>query len=347
MFDCNDDMKDYHDEKVTLPTDERTEMRDRRDSNRDRLRSGLKKNDKPAPAEIGSQGSYAMRTMVQHPKKDYDIDDGVYFERSKLVDSDGVDMTPEAARQMVCDAVKDDRFKRQPEVRESCVRVFYNEGYHIDLPVYRQFEKSDGTTAFELAAGSSWKASDARAVTDWFEEQNKLLSPDDENGRQFRRIVRLAKKFTRSRDSWGTKAGSGLMMTKLCTEEFRANLGHDDVALRRTLEGVRDRLKSNLVVKHPVITTDTITKGSDDPKATFLRDKLEEHLKSLDVLDNSDCDHPKALRAWADFFNDGWFRDRAKDSEKSGANSKAPEIVFGTRSSGAPAVEKDGGGKYA
>jgi hypothetical protein len=36
MFDCSDDLRAYHDDKVTLPQAERTEMRDRRDANRDR-----------------------------------------------------------------------------------------------------------------------------------------------------------------------------------------------------------------------------------------------------------------------------------------------------------------------
>jgi hypothetical protein len=77
MFDCAKDILAHHDEKVTLPQAERDEMRERRNSNRDRLRKGLNKTNKPAPVEFCSQGSYAMKTMTRHPKKDYDIDDGV------------------------------------------------------------------------------------------------------------------------------------------------------------------------------------------------------------------------------------------------------------------------------
>src|SRR5687767_12198048 len=137
MFDCNDDVLAYHDEEVTLPQSERTAMRDRRDANRDRLKARLKEKGKPAPQEFIKQGSYAMRTMVQDPDNDYDIDDGVYFSEVSLRDKNGIGMAPNAARQMVCDALKDDRFKKQPEVRNSCVRVHYDEGYHVDIPVYR------------------------------------------------------------------------------------------------------------------------------------------------------------------------------------------------------------------
>ena len=29
------------------------------------------------------------------------------------------------------------RFARDPEVKTSCVRIHYEEGYHVDMPVYR------------------------------------------------------------------------------------------------------------------------------------------------------------------------------------------------------------------
>ena len=65
MKNCHDDMIAYHDEDVTLPHKERTEMRDRRNTNHRRLNNGLKRDGEPAPIGCRSQGSYAMRTMVQ------------------------------------------------------------------------------------------------------------------------------------------------------------------------------------------------------------------------------------------------------------------------------------------
>jgi hypothetical protein len=80
MFDCAKDILAYHDEKVTLPQAERSTMRARRDANRERLKRGLAKSGNTAPREFVSQGSYGMKTMIQHPESDYDIDDGVYFD---------------------------------------------------------------------------------------------------------------------------------------------------------------------------------------------------------------------------------------------------------------------------
>lgn len=138
MFDCSKDVRAYHDQDVTLPKSEQDAMRDRRESNRTRLRNGLASAGKPAPIEFVSQGSYAMKTMVRDPDNDYDIDDGVYFRKEDLVGDRGAEMTSLQARQMVRDAVDDGKFKKPPEVRSNCVRVFYEKGYHVDLPVYRR-----------------------------------------------------------------------------------------------------------------------------------------------------------------------------------------------------------------
>lgn len=208
MHNCSDDILAHHDQAVTLPQAERTNMRDRRDANRDRLKKGLKSNNKPAPREFVKQGSYAMKTMVQHPDKDYDIDDGVYFNKEDLVGDRGAEMSGLQARQMVRDALDDGSFKTPPEVRPNCVRAYYAAGYHVDLPVYRRVTVTDAwgneTYHHELAA-SYWKRSDARDVTDWFDRENTRQSPDTTNGRQLRRIVRQIKKYARSRSSWSDR----------------------------------------------------------------------------------------------------------------------------------------------
>src|SRR5689334_17801750 len=173
MFDGADDVLAYHDEEVTLPQSDRSAMRNRRNANRDRLKKGLKDAKKPMPIEFKAQGSYAMLTMTQHPENDYDIDDGVYFEATDLVGPKGGEMSPLEARQMVRDAVDDGSFKTKPEVRKNCVRVVYDAGYHVDIPVYRRVVTKDAfgkeTVHYELAS-SEGKRSDARDVTEWFEE---------------------------------------------------------------------------------------------------------------------------------------------------------------------------------
>ena len=138
MLDCSKDVRAYHNQDVTLPKTEQDKMGNRRNSNRERLRKGLEKAGKPGPIEFVAQGSYAMKTMVRDPDNDYDIDDGVYFRKEDLAGPRGAGMTSLQARQPVRNAVDDGRFKQAPEVRSNCVRIYYEAGYHVDLPVYRR-----------------------------------------------------------------------------------------------------------------------------------------------------------------------------------------------------------------
>ncbi|MCA1458473.1 hypothetical protein I6F35_35805 [Bradyrhizobium sp. BRP22] len=351
MYNCSDDVLAYHDDEVTLPGAERTAMRKRRDANRERLTKGLSEAKKPAPLQFKSQGSYAMRTMTQHPDNDYDIDDGVYFAKEDLVAERGAEMTALQARQMVRDAVDDGSFKTPPEVRNNCVRVYYEAGYHVDLPVYRRVTTKDvfgkESHYYELAS-TDWKRSDARDVTAWFEKENDTQSPDTENGRQLRRVVREIKKYARSRSSWKALILSGFGITKLVTECFRGNADREDKALQDTMTAIRDRLKWNLVVQHPVTPGDTITKGNDDPKAKFLREKLDEALANLAPLFDSDCDRKKALKCWDKVYATEFFSDRQEPVSKASSSVAAPALagLFSGREPDA-AVRKDGGGRYA
>ncbi|OQW90435.1 MAG: hypothetical protein BWK78_07020 [Thiotrichaceae bacterium IS1] len=222
MFNCAKEMNKFHQEKVTLSEKEQGEMRDRRDTNRNRLKTGLADNRKPVAKGCYSQGSYRMRTMVQDDQGDYDIDDGVYFTRRSLQDSKGDDESSENVRKMVHDAVARDQ--RLPDMKSKCVRVYYNEGYHIDLPVYRMTEEGDNEI-YELATKDGWEQSDARQLTIWFNQHfGKDLKKGEEDPQQMRRVVRLTKKFARSRitdeDNWKEKMPSGICITKLVVNHY-------------------------------------------------------------------------------------------------------------------------------
>jgi hypothetical protein len=323
MFDCADDVLAFHDDKVTLPQAERTEMRSRRDANRDRLKKGLKDAKKPAPREFVSQGSYAMKTMTQHRQKDYDIDDGVYFSKEVLVGDRGQEMSALQARQMVRDAVDDGSFKTPPKVRRNCVRVHYEAGFHVDLPVYRRITTKDvfGNESYhhELAS-SEWKRSDARDVTEWFEAENDNQSPDVDNGGQLRRIVRQIKKYGRSRESWKGQILSGFGTTKLVTECFRGDASREDKALYDTMKAMRDRLNWNLVVAHPVTPNETITSGTDDARARFLRDRLGEAIDTFAPLFEYGCTRMQALKCWDKVFATTFFSEREEARAKAAAS---------------------------
>ena len=351
MHDCNDDVVAYHDDEVTLPQKERTAMRDRRNANRDRLKKGLKEAKKPSVKEFASQGSYALKNMTQHPDNDWDIDDGVYFDKDDLVGPKGGEMSSLDARQMVRDAVDDGSFKTKPEVRQNCVRIFYDAGFNVDQPVYRRISKKDanGNDAFDFElASADWKRSDARDVTAWFETENERQSPDDTNGRQLRRHTRYLKKFARSRSSWEDRILSGFGITKLVTELFRGHATREDESIYNTMVAIRDRLNVNLVINHPVTRNETITDGTNDAKARFFRDKLTEAIDALKPTLEANCTRSTALACWDRVFNTDFFSKRDKsEAKEAAAAAVSAGILKDTAARIDRPVYKDGGGRYA
>jgi predicted PolB exonuclease-like 3'-5' exonuclease len=325
VFDSSKDVLAYHDEKVTLSQNDRSEMRKRRDANRDRLKTRLKDAGKPVPQEFIKQGSYAMLTMVQDPNNDYDIDDGVYFTQESLKKDDGSDMSPTEVKQMVCDMLQDDRFDKRPKVMKSCVRIFYEAGYHVDMPVYR-IRTSDGK--YELASDDGWTVSRAADTEDWFNTTNKNKSPDlGTNGGQFRRNVRLLKKFARSRREWQDDITSGFTITKLAEECFTANIAREDMALRDCMQRIHNRLLNDLQVKHPVTPGAMLTSGPNDTGTKLFRDKLKEALDSLQILDKASCTAEQAAKAWDKVFNTDFFSVRQAAASKAAMTQHNTSVV--------------------
>ena len=365
MKNCHADILAYHDEHVTLPNNERTAMRERRDSNRRRLKQGLRRDDEPKPVDCRSQGSYAMRTMVQHIDKDYDVDDGVYFCVEQLKGSRGGDRSPANIKEMVRKALHDERFERPPEKLKHCVRVYYNAGYHVDIPIYRQIVEQNLRGEDEIRtelASTHWKTSDPLAVTEWFQDANKEKSPDSNNGGQLRRVVRLLKAFARSRPSWRKQIATGFMITKLVVDRFSANGEREDWALHDTMAAIRDQLNWSLEIKHPTIEGEMLTKGSDDSQTRFLRDKLSRAIEQLDVLSRWNCSREQALKAWDRVFDTEFFVKRLEVSgtesgerqgsggpfKVSGASATSGFLIKRSEEAAAKKpVDKRGSGRYA
>ena len=358
MIDCSKEMKSYFEDDVALSSTARTQMRDHRDANRKRLRNGLTKAGDPLPKNFHSQGSYAMKTMVQHDDNKYDIDDGVYFDKDQLVGERGGEMTALAVRQMVRDAVDDGSFTTAPEVRKHCVRVFYQAGYHVDLPIYRKVEEKNwlGNISyhFELAS-TDWKRSDARNVTEWFEGQNGSLSPEGDKD-QMRRICMYLKKLAHSRPSWSSQVTTGFVITKLVSECFKAKAQRDDQALVETMKAILGRLKWNLAVSHPVTPNEKISKGSDDPKVAFFRDRLEDAIGWLKPVESSNSTKTEALDAWDKVFNTDFFSNldvatesKAEEGTLLRIYGAAASILGGSSASAATSkpVNKEGSNRYA
>ncbi|EIJ34967.1 cyclic GMP-AMP synthase DncV-like nucleotidyltransferase [Thiothrix nivea] len=339
-IDCNSEMTTFHRDEVTLSQKQQGNMRRRRDAGRTRLNNGLDQNSHPHPKEIVSQGSYQMRTMVQDENKEYDIDDGSYFKKIDLVDSNGKPLTPLAARERVRDALKwDGRLKQEAVVKRNCVRQEYPEGYHIDVPVYRIMirEDKDGNNIeyYELASGDEWVESDARAVTRWYNGLVGELNAGESDGSQMRRITKLTKKFSRRTD-WKDKTTSGICITRLVVDHFVSVENRDDKSLRQTWKAIHEKLETSTEIKHPVLDSNLAEKDDDELK--FFDDCLADALKALEGLDNHDCDRQKARAVWDEVFDTSFFTNQPdkKDKENSAFVITSQET----------ARRNDGGGRF-
>lgn len=339
MFDCSKEITKFYNKEVKLPPETWDLLRSHRDANRDRLKKGLQKAEQPKPLMFISQGSYKMKTTIQHPKNDYDIDDGVAFSRDDLKSSQGNDKSALDARKMVRDALDDERFNKKPEVRNNCVRIYYNQGHHVDVPVYRHFKDMLDNDCIELAS-TDWKESNPEAVSEWFNNAVINKSPDETNGRQMRRIVCLLKAFARSRDSWNMP--SGLILSVLADESYSAYEERDDEALHECMRRIYSRLCGTLEVRHPVVANEMLTKGMEDPKMKELRDRLKDALDELEILFDKDCTRQDVMKAWKKVFNHNFFDEETKDEGKA--------IAAGLTTTGAAPtspVRKEGGGRFA
>jgi hypothetical protein len=339
---CHSEMTIFHRDNVTLGTQQQSEMRTARDAGRTRLMNGFDEAKQPQPKEVVSQGSYAMRTMVQDTTNDYDIDDGAYFASTDLKDGAGYDLTPLAARQRVCNALAwDGRLKHEAIVKTNCVRQDYAAGYHIDVPVYRIIttENDEGELSdhYELASGDEWARSDARAVTGWYNNFVGELNAGESDGSQMRRITKLTKKFAR-RDDWKDRTTSGIFITKLVVDHFEVSPDRDDEALRETWKAIDAKLQKSTEIDHPVLLTKLA--AANDEEVEFFRDCLTDALKALKELDKSDCDRALARKAWDAVFDTDFFTNQPNRDD-----DQTKEAAM-TVTSVSTARRNDGGGRF-
>lgn len=338
MFDYNQQIRRFFDEKVKLASDMRQMLLDHRDANATRLVKRLNEASNPisiSESDFQSQGSFAMDTVVQTKfvDEEYDVDCGVIFRRSQLVDKDGNELSAQAVRELVREALRDDRFKRQPKLMTNCVRVFYADedayAHHVDIPIYREFEDKEGNTVTELAGESDWIVSDPKSVNVWLEdvviEHNAAV---DGSGSQLRRLIKLMKRFCRSLRSdldVGWDLPNGMKLTMLVAECFISK-DRDDEAFHSLLEALHSRLLWNLEIRNladKAVPQALLAKTASDTNVVNLRDRISEALDELSVLFESNCDETKARQAWDWVFKSDGFLKELEDASKAEAKRQA------------------------
>lgn len=335
MFDYNKQIKAYEDEKVRLSKWKREDLYSSRDANRNRLKKNLPDGVRINDKHFIEQGSMAAQTIIQEKDGDYDIDDGVWFYDEDLVNDDGAKKSAKETQEMVLEAIKKNhQFNKAPKIVGNAVRVFYNDGYHVDIPSFRKIDADKETERLELAGIDGWADSDPSEINRWFlTKVEDLNAAREDSGSQWRRCIRLAKRFARSRgEQWDMP--NGLKLTMLADECFSTGYTRDDEAFYRFLTALKTRLATNLEVENRAQTgaRDKLTKGTADANMVELRKRVGEAVDKLMVLESSSCTKKAAREAWDWVFQtEGFFEaydanDEA-ESEKRGIAESAPSIA--------------------
>jgi hypothetical protein len=317
----------FYGSHVVLSKTEKSSLFHKKNLNVKRLKEGLKEYNEERDTnyklaeEALVQGSVAMSTVTQNEANNYDIDVAIIFEKDNLPEG------TTATKNMIVNALKRKckGFNVPPTAHTNCVRIEYKDGYHLDFAIYRRFKNSSDDTYTYEHCGSEWRKRDPRAITTWFNEDNK------EKEYRLREVVRLLKMFSKSRDFWVNMPG-GLIQSVLASEQFQSYTRMDE-CFYYTIKSIRDRLVWNKEVYNPTDSNSSLKLASkDNTKMENLYNRLNGKLEHLDVLFDDDCTDHQAIEAWELFFNHSYWTDekekltKAKESIKFAASMKEERV---------------------
>lgn len=310
MTDLHKEFQDYY-EEIRLTAAKRTSLKDSREANRNRIRKHFKDVLKKPVPKFHGQGSYMMKTNVNHlADGEYDIDDGVYLQGLGTDESQWP--SSEEVHGWVYDAVKDatDDVTDKP----NCVRVRYARNYHIDLPIYA-LDAVDQPKIFKKKKDP--ELSDPRAFTDWFTTQvsNK--------GDQIRRIVRYLKGW-RDFKGGNSRIASGVALTVLACNHYVAR-ERDDEALVETVKAMVNylSLSTSMHVYKPTVNYDCLScSWTAAQRRDFISalEKLRD--KGQDALDEEE--RSTASGIWRKLFGERF--PEVKEEDASSKSSPATPI---------------------
>lgn len=307
MLDLNKLFVDFNDE-ISLTKIYKKKITTGRDALRTKISNKFSENGRKNP-KYCTQGSYAMKTAIMPTEDDeFDLDNGVYLQGYSS-DQDKWPST-QTVHTWVKSAVEK-HTSNDPIDKNTCVRVVYEDKYHIDLPIYIMGKNSEGDEIAYLAHKSKgWIESDPKAFTSWFQEYV------NDNGQQIRRMV----KYLKAWKDYKNIDIKGMAITILVCNNFSLTENRDDVSLLDTVTNILDFLEDNFQCYKPVTPTDEdlFANVSETSKNAILNG-LDNLKKKLDKAINEKSNEKDATdilqKLFGDRFPDG--EDKNKDiSEK-------------------------------
>lgn len=311
MANLNKLFSDFND-KITLTTTKSDSLKKSRDALRKDIKTWFSDKEKLQP-KFCWQGSYAMKTLVNPlGDKDYDLDDGVYVQGYADVDMDEW-VLPATIHSWIKDAVKD-RTKIDVIDKNTCVRVPYAAGYHIDLPIY--IYKDD--VAYLAHKSNGWTESDPKAFKEWF--IGKVS--DTAYGEQLRSVVKYLKAW---RDYKNIPL-KGIEITILATNSFDKYIDRDDKSLRNTVDDIITVLENKFECVKPVVPGEDLFEDASERKKTSIISGFKTLKGNLDKAID-ELDEKKASEYLQKSFGDRFPTGKASSNHAAYAISAAPGVL--------------------
>lgn len=339
MADCNNLFHEFN-STIRLSDSRRQRLSDTRSILRQKIKTYFISNFPDQILKFQSQGSFVMDTIINPINEDYDLDDGVYWLGNLSKDERP---SPTTVHNKVMDAIGD--HTDNVIDKDTCIRVIYAEGFHIDLPMYyAQFLNSP-----DLAhKRDGWILSNPIEFVTWFE--NKANSGFDANfiykdemleqfrgwidtirkkDVQLRRIIRYLK-------AWGDfKKGDmppGIIMTILGTNSYHED-SRDDVAFLETLKNIKSRLDIRFECKRPTTPVgEDLFRDYSQARKDYFMNSLTSFIDSgKEAIENRN--QKEACYKWQKHFGSRFSCAYAKDEIENATSFGSPAIIRGNAKS--------------
>ncbi len=310
------------DSKIRLSDSKREKLKTNRNALRDKIKGHFKEKKWELPS-FHSQGSFSLQTNLNPIPKEqddgsikekYDLDDGVYFTYPKEERKEVITYHDRIGKAV-------DGHAESHQDKNTCIRVIYADGHHIDLPMY-WIEKDDDTPRLAHKA-DGFIESDPQGFRVWVEEKIS----DTNNEGQLRRIIRYLKAWKDYRESENSslKLPSGFILTILACNNLSED-DRDDLSLKQTIDRIKSALELNFTCCRPTTPTD------EDLLEKYNEKKVMEEIKKL--ADNargaidSECEK-ESSEYWRKVFGERFPLGKEADSDDNGTNRNRSHIEVG------------------
>lgn len=284
-------------EHVKLSGDVKNKLKEKKRLNVQRIKDGLKEYNLNHFKEIRLaeepliQGSVGMSTTIQNSKNEFDIDVSLIFEH------DDIPECTTDAKNVILEVLKysSKKFAKAPEVKKNCITIYYAEGFHVDLAVYRRSKKNKFKSEYYYEhCGENWSERNPRAIQMWFSQEvtkKKFL----------REHVRLIKMYCQ-KNKGNCEFPGGLILSVLLNESYTDDDSFEK-SFYKTLKKMSKRLVgNNEEVLNPTNEQNLIKNDKDKINVMRFTVALNHSINDISALDGNLNDIKGKTKLWNSFF---------------------------------------------